>query len=136
MSERFQADVDRWDDVAALVRDAGDYVDCSPQLRPRVVEAVRRVSVRRRGVQQFAGVAILALALAAALALVVAPHLTSLAPPQGVTAEQLDRRAGERAAAAGVGFDWALSEVVADWRSQMAGSPPTLSVFQPPAADG
>lgn len=128
MAEPTQAGSADWDELAALVRDAGDYVGVSPQLRPRVVEAVSRVLARRRAVYRLGCAAAVSLALTAGLA-AIGQRWQPLTPPRGVTSEQLHRWAGERAKSAGVGFEWALADVVTDWRTEMAGPPGCGSVL-------
>ena len=121
MSDRLFTEPSDWDELAGLVCEASDYVDASPQLRPQVVDGVRGVSRYRRQMRRLACLTLGAMAVAAVIT-VFSNRLQSLAPPRGVTSEQLHRMASNRAATAGVGFDWALSEVVTHWRSRMAAS--------------
>ena len=123
-------------EIAALVREAGGYVGASPELRPRVIEAAREATALRRRLHRLMGAAALALMLTGGLA-AIEQRWQTLAPPQAMTSDQLHRLAGHRAVAVGVGFDWALADVVADWRNRLPiAADARGAIFRTPTEDG
>ncbi len=97
-----------------LIRDAGGYVRPGDQLRPRILDAVSQRRQRRSVWQRCFGS--FALACTAIVAIVIAGEFGRAITPQGRSANDLQQQATTRAISEGVAWEWALTEVVYDWR--------------------
>ncbi|MCM2371531.1 PTS sugar transporter subunit IIC [Aporhodopirellula aestuarii] len=106
-------------DLEDLIRGAGNYVRPGDQLRARILESVAHRRERRYMWQRFFGG--FALATTVVLALVIIGQIGLAIAPRGRTASDLQRQAARRANADGVAWEWALTEVVYDWRRSTTG---------------
>ena len=97
-----------------LIRDAGSYVRPGDQLRPRILDAVSQRRQRRSIWQRCLGS--FALACTAMVAIVIAGEFGRAIAPQGRSANDLQQQATTRAISEGVAWEWALTEVVYNWR--------------------
>lgn len=112
--------------IERLIRDAGDYVRPGDQLRARILEQVAQKRERRRMWQRLVGGLVFTTTVAALLLFVgqIGLHVA----PQGRTASDVHDQAVRRASVEGIGWEWALTEVIYDWRRPP--SSPTSSSFQ------
>lgn len=97
-----------------LIRDAGDYVRPGDQLRGRILDAVSTRRRRRRGWRR--SLAAITLATSAVLVLILLGNLMVTFVPHGRSASELHEQANVRAGAQGVAWEWALTDVLYDWR--------------------
>jgi len=111
---------DRFAETEALIRSAGRYVWPSDDLRPRVLEAARE-RVGQRHTRYRLAVMMVAAALGVMTGVSVSNHLQasadSAAMPRG---ERLDELVEAHAAASGQTHDWALADIVDQWRKELA----------------
>ncbi|MBB3204262.1 hypothetical protein FHS27_000026 [Rhodopirellula rubra] len=107
-------------DLEDLIRGAGHYVHPGDQLRARILESVNCRRERRHMWQRFFGG--FALATTVVLALIIIGQIGLAVTPRGRTASDLQHQATRRANADGVAWEWALTEVVYDWRRSAAAS--------------
>ena len=114
----------------ALIRDAGSYVRPGDQLRPRILDAVSQRRQRRSVWQRCLGS--FALACTAIVAIVIAGEFGRGFAPQGRSANDLQQQATARAITEGVAWEWALTDVVYDWRRPTSNA--SLSRRHQPAA--
>lgn len=115
-------------DIENLIRDAGDYVRPGDQLRARILEKVARRRQRRQLWQRLVG-GLVCTTTVAALLLIVGEIGLRVAP-QGRSAGDVHDQAVRRASMEGIGWEWALTEVIYDWRRPSA-SPVNSSSRQP-----
>src|SRR5262245_2406696 len=114
MAEHFHGDA-QWDDVEALVRDAGRYVRPSEGLRPRVLETARAESRERRAQLRLWQVA-LVVALWGAISTTSASRWELTAPfSAGLLQMQTDVQPAE-----GGGAGWNMVESFTDLRRRQA----------------
>ncbi len=103
-----QCDLENW------IKAAGDYVQPGSEVRPQIIEAVRQRTVRKRAWRPLLRVS--SWSLAVLVGVVMIGQALSPWVPQGVTASEIQDRAQQRATSAGIPLDWALTEVVHEWR--------------------
>lgn len=101
-------------DWEAIIRDAGDYVRPGDQLRGRILDAVSNRRQRRQRWRRCFGT--LTLATSALLCLIVVGHIGRAIVPRGRSVSDLHEQAAARASSEGIAWEWALTEVVYDWR--------------------
>ncbi len=107
--------------IEAMIAASGDYVFPSDDLRPRVLEAARERFCLRRTWWHLAGAmvaATLCVCCGVSLSNRLQARAESAAMPRG---QELDRRIVDRGAESGESRDWALAEIVGDWRDELAG---------------
>jgi len=119
---------DSWESV---IRDAGDYVRPGDQLRGRILDAVSNRRQRRQRWQRYFGG--LTLATVAMLFLVMIGQAGLAIAPRGRSTSDLHDQATRRAVVEGVAWEWALTEVVYDWRR--SGAAKSLQ-YDLPSKDG
>lgn len=100
--------------IERLIRDAGDYVRPGDQLRARILEQVAQKRERRRMWQSLVGGLVFTTTVAALLLFV--GQIGLRVAPQGRSASDVHDQAVRRASAEGIGWEWALTEVIYDWR--------------------
>jgi hypothetical protein len=118
---------DSFEEIEAIVRSAGGYVRASDDLRPRVLEVVRRERVERRARRYVHLAAVFLLPMAAAVSSLL--HRFDAAVPLrhslvAVSSEALFLRAQLAVGPVGPQADlgWAMVESVADLRRRQAGA--------------
>lgn len=104
--------------TARLVHQAGRYIRPSDQFRVRVLEAVREQQTRRKRKGPVIG--LLLLGMAVMLSFVWLGHsLESFSPPRGITSTEVEQEAVLRSSRTNQTLDWALMEVMTDWRKKL-----------------
>ncbi|TWT75413.1 hypothetical protein [Allorhodopirellula solitaria] len=101
-------------DIENLIRDAGDYVRPGDQLRARILEQVDERRQRRRLWQRLVGGVVFTTTVA--WLLLVVGQIGVQVAPHGRSASDLHEQASRRANIEGIGWEWALTEVIYDWR--------------------
>ena len=96
--------------LESLIREAGDFIEPSRNLRPRVIEATRDNADQRR-LRSASGLSLLVGLAASIMIVVITASIRYVDTPRGVTSEQVHDRAYLRSRSTGVSLDWALSEV-------------------------
>ncbi|EMI54724.1 hypothetical protein [Rhodopirellula sallentina] len=105
-------------ELEELIRGAGRYVRPGDQLRARILERVSHRRERRRIWQRVLGGFTLSCTIALALIIIGRSAMTFM--PRGPSSSDLHSQATRRANADGVAWEWALTEVVYDWRRSAA----------------
>ncbi|MFG0289234.1 MAG: hypothetical protein ACF8CQ_13735 [Rhodopirellula sp. JB044] len=105
-------------ELEELIRGAGRYVRPGDQLRARILERVSQRRERRRIWQRVLGGFTLSCTIALALIVIGRSAMTFM--PRGPSSSDLHSQATRRANADGVAWEWALTEVVYDWRRSAA----------------
>ncbi|WP_428306265.1 hypothetical protein [Lacipirellula sp.] len=106
----------RYDDVEAMLKGAGDYVQPSDDLRPQVIEAARTIRGEQRGKRWVRRFAFAATILGAAVTLYIGPGNQGL---KGVDSDDLHRQAALKSSGAG-SLGWGLVQALIDLRAQQA----------------
>ncbi len=101
-------------DIEGLIRDARNYVRPGELLRARILEQVTQRRERRRLWQRLFGGVVFSSAVAALL--LVVGQIGLRVTPHGRSASDIHDQAAKRASVEGIGWEWALTEVIYDWR--------------------
>lgn len=103
----------RYDDVEAMVQAAGDYVEASEDLRPRVLETARLEFGEQRGRRWVRQTSL----AAAIVGIAVSIGVTGGDEPKLNDSEMVYERASQKSIGAG-GFGWALVQAFRELRER------------------
>lgn len=113
-------DHDSFDSIESLIRAAGNYVQPTRDLRPRVLEAAREHCDDRRAEQKLGAFAIALLLLASFSSPAIRYVALMRTASAGPSAIEMHRRALAYEAQADMGANWGLTEAFSELRRAQA----------------
>lgn len=115
-----------WRDVEALIAEAGRYVEPTEDLRPRVIEEARERYLQRQTIGKLM-LTMAAAALCVLSGVSLSSRLQAKAEQAGMPrGDRLERLVSERVRETRQGPEWALAEIVTDWKEDLSLRLPTL----------